>query len=112
MIHLESKVEIGVPGTVDVNIPADTSDYVDQVFRQFCEWFGGVNIDERTGGYVTKDGRLVKEPIVWVLSYCTTEQLEEYLPQVLLLAQRICEDLRQESVAVIVNCEMLLVSAA
>lgn len=110
VIVLQSKVGIGVPTTTDVNLPADTTSYVEQVTRQFCEWFGGTTIDEKNGGYVTRDGQLVAEPIFWVISYCTTRQLETYLLQVMALAKTICRELKQESVAVIVNSTMILVT--
>lgn len=110
MIVLQSKVGIGVPTTTDVNIPEDTTSYVEQTTRQFCEWFGGATVEEHDGGYITKDGQLIMEPIFWVISYCTTPQLEAYLLQVVALAKTICRELRQESVAVIINNTMMLVT--
>lgn len=112
MIRLQSNVGIGVPSTTDVSVPTDTTAYKDEVARQFCEWFGGVTIDKRDGGYIAKDGRLITEPIFWVISYCTTQQLEEFLPRAVALAQTLCKELRQESIAMIINYEMILIPAA
>lgn len=112
MIRLMSNVGIGVPSTTYVNVPTDTSAYVEQTTRQFSEWFGGATVDPKDGAYIAKDGQLIMEPIFWVISFCTTQQLEEYLPQAVVLAQTICRELHQESVAMIINYEMFLVSAA
>ncbi len=109
--ELSSKVGIGIPTTTDVDNPADTASYVEETGKQFCKWFGGATVEKTHGGYVTTEGKLVLEPIFWVISYCTTLQLESFLKQVLELAEAICRELRQESVAVIINNRMVLVTA-
>lgn len=111
MIVLESRVGIGVPSTTNVDIPTDTTSYVEQTTQQMSEWFGGADIETHNGAFVAKDGRLVKEPIFWVISYCTTQQLEDRLLQVVFLAKMICRDLKQESVAIIINNTMVLITA-
>ena len=84
--ELSSKVGIGIPTTTDVDNPADTASYVEETGKQSCKWFGGATVEKTHGGYVTTEGKLVLEPIFWVISYCTTLQLESFLKQVLELA--------------------------
>lgn len=112
MIVLTSRVGIGVPSTTDISVPTDTSSYVEETTRKLCRWFGGAIIDKRDGGYIANNGDLITEPIFWVISYCTTQQLEDYLVQVVIWAKTICKELRQENVAIIINNSMVLVSAA
>lgn len=111
MFFLRSNMGMVVPSTTCVNIPADTSVYVKRVAGQFCEWFGGATVSEDYGYYVTDDKQLVSEPVFIVWSYCTTEQLSQYSTQVIALAQGLCVELQQESIAVIINNAMCFVTA-
>lgn len=110
-VCLQSKVEIYVPGTVAVDHLADTSSYVNETARYLSELFGGATVSEDTGYYVTDLGQLIKEPVFIVWAFCSTEQLEKYSPKVIEWAETICRDLGQESVAVVINGQMLFVRA-
>ena len=110
MEALSSRIEIGVPGTDHVNHVTDTNEYVTKAFKLFCKWFGGANVRIETGGYTTSTGQCVVEPINWVWSCCTTQQLEMFSVQVISMARTICIDLHQECVAVIINTTMFFVT--
>lgn len=110
MTELQSKVELYVPGTVQISYEADTSGYVTRVAASFSQWFGGATVSEVTGYYIAETtGALISERTRIVWSYCTTEQLEMYSPEVLALAGEICHELQQECVAVVINGIMFLV---
>lgn len=106
---LESKVEIYVPGTVQVSHITDTSSYVERTARYLSELFGGSTVSEEKGYYVTDNGNLVAEPVYIVWAFCSTEQLEEHVLKVIKWAEMICQELQQESVAVVINGHMFFV---
>lgn len=112
MIELESKVELYVPGTTDINHTIDTSAYVQRVVTLFCQWFGGASVSKVNGYYiVASTGELVPECTHIVWSFCQTKDLVLHSPSVISLAQDICRELKQESVAVVINGTMSLVPA-
>ena len=112
MIELESKVELYVPGTTDINHTIDTSAYVQRVATLFCQWFGGASVSKVNGYYIAAStGELVPECTHIVWSFCQTKDLVLHSPSVISLAQDICRELKQESVAVVINGTMSLVSA-
>ena len=111
MIYLRSNVGVVVPGTTCVNVPADTSLWVKKVAGDFCEWFGGATVSEDQGYYRATDNQLVSESVFIVWAFCTTEQLTEYSPQVIALAEWLCLELQQESIAVIINGAMSFITA-
>ena len=108
-IILQSKVELYVPGTMGVNVAADTSDYVNKTAQNFCEWFGGATAEESNGYWNASNGETVFERVTRVWAYCTTNQLEDHIIQVYEWAQTICRELRQEAVSVVVNGQMHLI---
>lgn len=112
MQALESKIGLAVPGTENVNQLVDTKEHVSKVMTYFCTWFGGATVNKTEGGYIASNGQLVVEPVSWVISYCTTKQLEMHSVQVVSLAESLCRELRQESIAVIINESMFFVMAA
>ena len=111
MIELESKVELYVPGTTDINHTIDTSAYVQRVATLFCQWFGGASVSKVNGYYISSTGELVLEYPHIVSSFCQTKDLVLHSPSVISLAQDICRELKQESVAVVINGTMSLVPA-
>ena len=112
MQALQSIIKLAVPGTNNVNQLTDTKDYVVKVMKFFCERFGGATVSKTEGGYIASDGQLVVEPVSWVWSYCTTQQLEMHSAEVVSLAETLCRELHQESVAVIINESMFFVTIA
>lgn len=107
---LKSKVEVYVPGTVEVGTVTNTSEYADRTARYLCEWFGGATRTVVEGYYVTTTGNSIVEPITIVWSYCNTEQLTEHAAHVVEWAATMCRELKQESVAVVFNGQMLFVT--
>lgn len=110
-LQLESKVEVFVPGTTGVSEITDTSSYVEQTARYLSEWFGGSTVTENKGYYVADNGELIIEPIFIVWAFCSTKQLEKFAPKVIAWAEKMCKELRQESVGVVINHQMLFVRA-
>lgn len=109
MIELHSKVELYVPGTIRVSEKADTHEQVEKVATSFCQWFGGATVTVSDGYYLSSVGELIAEKTSIVWSYCTTELLEEYAPSVIALAEEVCQELQQETVAVVINGTMCFV---
>lgn len=107
---LRSKVEVYVPGTIGIDTVTNTSEYADQTAKYLCEWFGGATRTVVEGYYITENGNSVVEPITIVWSYCETEQLTRYAVRVVNWASTMCRELKQESVAVVFNGQMLFVT--
>lgn len=111
MVSLKSHIALAVPSTDNINQPADTGEYLARVKRDFCNWFGATTVSKSEGAYVAASGQVVNEIVMWVWSFCSTKQLEAHTSQVISLAEQICQDLHQESVAVIINNILFLVTA-
>ena len=94
-------IRLYVPGTVSVNEAADDQQgaMVDRVLDCFADWFGGATIYPVHGAWKSDVAGLVKEKIVIVGSYATTEEVDEHLPKVIGLCEKIKEEMHQEAVA-------------
>lgn len=111
-MFLQSKIELYVPSTTDVDIPTDTQPQVNRVAIAFTEWFGGATVSKGDGYYGCQDSHIVIEPVYIVWSYCTTQQLETYVIDVEALAKEICQILHQESIALVINNRMYFITAS
>ena len=98
-MKLEHKVAIYVPGTVGVDQAADNSEQVKRVAAIFSELFGGATATTANGFWNSEAAGLVSEKVTIVYANCTTEQMHEYVPQVIELARDIRDEMKNEAIS-------------
>jgi hypothetical protein len=103
---LSSKVEIYIPSTRNVKEPTDNASWIKKIQFVFSKWFGGASTRYELGTYLDSTDNIVEEPITIVESFCTTNDLEKHMPDVINIAHEMCIDLKQECVAIAVNNQM------
>ena len=105
---LEDSLVIYVPTTVDVNMAADTSEYIEQTKQFMAKLFKGNSSVEKAGEYDSPVHGIVPENVMLVKSFMTRAALCEYLPQVLDFVAYLQQELRQESIGLEINGTMVL----
>lgn len=109
LIPLKSKVTVYVPSTVNVNQAIDSSAYVELVARFLSEAFGGATAAPCAGYWVSDDKSLVAERTTMVFAYCSTEQAEKYMDDVVRLCYRLKREMSQEAIALEYNGGMYFI---
>ncbi|WP_017716232.1 hypothetical protein [Kamptonema formosum] len=110
--RLERKVAIYVPTTVDVNVPADTSLHVEQTRQLMTQLFGGATWNEQDGAYMSDVAGMVREKSIVVRSNTTTEVLDRHFLTLVGFVGELQYQLRQETMAMELDGEMLLLQFA
>jgi hypothetical protein len=105
---LDNSLVIYVPTTVDVNVAADNSKYVEQTKAFMAKLFDGNSSVEKAGQYDSPVHGIVPENVMLVKSFMTRTALCEYLPQVLDFVAYLQKELRQESIGLEINGKMVL----
>ena len=108
-VELPQRVALYVPSTTDTDKPTDNAAQVERVASRFCEMFGGATAQQSAGYWLSDTAGLVREAVTIVYAACTAEQLREYLPDVLKLAQQIKQDMAQEAVSVEINGTLYII---
>lgn len=103
LIELSSSVKIFVPSTIDINTTVDSSKIADSVLSQLSTMFGGATRYEALGCWVSPSSGLVKEKVTICQSFCTEAQLQQYIDDVVEIAESIKIEMRQDAVAIEVN---------
>jgi hypothetical protein len=108
---LVHRVAVYVPGTVAVDRPAAQVQqaWTDQMLDAFGTLYGGSTAISVLGTWIGTGGKLVREPVNLVYSYCSDEQLAHSRPAVLRLAKSMAVEMGQEAVALDVDNALFLV---
>lgn len=109
MFKLSSKVEIIVPSTVNVGELIDNTEYVNRVATKLSNMFGGATATNSQGFYVSDEGNLIKENSTIVYSYCTEDDLENNLDDIIRICEQLRDEMTQECVGLVVNGEMYFI---
>ncbi len=109
IIKLSSKIAIFVPSTIDIDKKADTSMIVDNTLKLLASLYGGSTCSNSIGTWVSTSGELVKERIKYVYAYCTTEQLDASVDQVIDYCENLKKELGQEAIALEINNELYFI---
>ena len=105
---LSSKINAYVPATIhDKEI--DNSDYVARIATIFSTLFGGATSTQAIGYWLSGSVGLIKEKTTIVFAYCTTEQLEKGIDEVVTALETLKADMQQEAVALEINGEMYFI---
>lgn len=107
-------VKVYVPSTVSVNQKAwgvEIKEVRETVCRRFAGLFGGFTSQTATGGWISPTAGLVVEEITLVYAFCDGATLQKRLPEVVRVAQWVCDRLGQECVSLEVNGTLHFINA-
>jgi hypothetical protein len=93
----QHSLAILVPGSIDVNVLADTSTHLHQAIKLMSELFGGTRIWVEIGTYISKAMNLVVEQNVWVKSHMDESSLCRHFLTVFDFVGKMQDALRQEA---------------
>lgn len=103
LIALSQKVKIYVPSTVDVNIAADNSKYVEKSLKLLASAFGGATSYQAFGAWLSQSGELVKESITVCEAFCKEADLQNSIELIYDFCLELKIELKQEAIALEVN---------
>ncbi len=106
---LSSRVTIYVPATTGISKECDNSAQVDEALKLLSECFGGATKTDALGAWMSPTAGLVKERTTMVFAYCTTQQLDEHIDELVAFCEKLCKDMAQDAVALEINGEMYFV---
>jgi len=101
-----------MPTTIDIDIPGDTSAYVEQAKTLMAELFEGISLVEQSGMYKSSVAGMVSENSYMIKSFMTRQALVEHLPKVLNFVGYLQHELRQETMALEIDGKMILLQMA
>lgn len=99
-VQLPHRVAVYVPSTQGPAENTDNSEQVQRVARELSEMFGGATATTARGFWVSDSAGLVAEAVTIVYASCTDRQYHEQVPEVIRIAQRIKEEMKQEAVSI------------
>lgn len=109
MFKLSSKVTIYVPSTKDINIQVDTSEWVEATATLLSNCFGGATSTKALGYWTSPQAGLVKEKSTMVFAYCSDNDLQEHIEDVIELCETMKKELSQDAIALEINGEMYFI---
>lgn len=111
IFSLSFNVKIYVPSTVDVNKEGTNLQkyFVNKGLSLFSSYFGGSTAYKAIGAWNSNNLGLVTEKITIIESYCSPENLENNIENVLNFAREIKSEMKQEAVSLEINSKLYLV---
>lgn len=109
LIPLKSKITVYVPATVNVDTSIDNTPYVERVARTLSNAFGGATATPAAGYWVSNDGALVAEKTTMVFAYCSTDDAEKYIDDIVGLCYSLKKEMAQEAIALEYNGNMYFI---
>lgn len=118
LIKLSSSVKILIPSTKDADIPLTKIEFNNEVDRALYflgETFGGSTASDALGTWVSAQApscgghKLIKEKVKQVESYCSSDDLEQNIDDVVNYCEELKTRLNQEAIALLVNNEMYFI---
>lgn len=109
MFKLSSKVTVYVPSTKNINIEVDTSEWVEAVATLLSNCFGGATSTEALGYWTSPQAGLVKEKSTMVFAYCSDNDLQEHIEDVIELCEAMKKELSQDAIALEINGDMYFI---
>ena len=108
-LQRNNHIGIFIPTTFDVNNYFDTTPYIDRTLSFLGERFGGATSEEAKGIWNSEDIGLVGEKLYKVHTYATSNDLKNFLDEVVDYVRDIKEELKQEAMAIEVNQKLTLI---
>jgi len=109
---MKNQIRILIPSTINIDVPCDTSNYVETVNELFSKCFGGTISKGFVGFYQSDDARLISESIFEVEAWMTEDELWQHLSQLADFIFRLLTELNQETVFFVINNVAALVEVA
>ena len=103
---LDCKVSVYVPSTVNVNESIDNSAQVMDVITKLSKLFGGATASKAVGGWVCEDGKTVVESVTIVYAFCTSEQLNNNIDDVISICENLRDSMKQEAISLEINGQL------
>lgn len=100
---LNCKVAVYVPGTRNVNESVDNSVQVRRTITELSQMFGGATATEAIGGWVCDSGETVLEKVTIIYSFCTSEQLNERIEDIISICENLKREMTQEAITLEIN---------
>lgn len=103
---LDCKVSVYVPSTVNVNESVDNSAQVMDVITKLSKLFGGATASKAVGGWVCENGQTVVENVTIVYAFCTSEQLNNNIDEVIAICENLRDSMKQEAISLEINGQL------
>ena len=103
---LDCKVSIYVPSTINVNESVDNSAQVMHVITELSKLFGGATASQAVGGWVCDNGQTVVESVTIVYAFCTSEQLNNNIDEVISICENLRDSMKQEAISLEINGQL------
>ena len=112
---MNNKIELYFPTKDREGSPIDHTrlwiDTLRNVYNVMVNLFSGCTTTKATGHWRSQvTGKVIWEDILIIFSHCDNQQLNAYRGHMNNLARKVCLDLRQDTVALVINGEMNFVS--
>ena len=108
-LQRNNHIGIFIPTTFDVNNYFDTTPYIDRTLAFLGERFGGATSEEAKGIWNSEDIGLVGEKLFKVHTYATSNDLKQFLDEVVDFVREIKIELKQEAMAMEINQKLTLI---
>jgi len=108
-LQRNNHIGIFIPTTFDVNNYFDTTPYIDRTLAFLGERFGGATSEEAKGIWNSEDIGLVGEKLFKVHTYATSNDLKQFLDEVVDYVREIKIELKQEAMAMEINQKLTLI---
>lgn len=99
LFSLDHNIKLYIPSTVEANKATDNTKQVNETLQKFSTWFGGATANNAMGAWNSDKVGLVTEKVTIVESYCTAEQVEQYIGLVVAHAQHLKKTMSQEAIS-------------
>ena len=100
---MKNQIRILIPSTINIDVPCNTSNYVETANKLFSQCFGGTICKGFVGFYQSNDARLISESIFEVEAWMTEDELLQHLTQLADFIFRLLTELNQETVFFVIN---------
>lgn len=101
--HFNHHIRILIPSTVAVDIPTDTTAWVERGNRLFCELFGGSQCKQYLGLYQSEASGVVTETVFEIEAWTTDLGLKQAETALEHFLFELLEELQQETIFVTVD---------
>ncbi len=108
-LQRSNNIGIFIPTTINVNISADTTPYIDMTLNFLGERFGGATSEEAKGIWSSEEVGLVGEKMFKVHAYATSKDLKKFMDEIIEFVKTIKKELKQEAMAMEINQKLTLI---
>ncbi|MBQ9254748.1 MAG: hypothetical protein IJ180_08255 [Bacteroidales bacterium] len=108
-IQLNSRVAIYIPSTVDVDKTTCNKRQVEKVQSKLSSMFGGATCTQAYGGWLSMAGNLVTEDVTICYAFCTEEQLQSHIKEIVNICLALKKEMSQEAISLEINNKLYFI---